>query len=106
MPAFLLVFVVSPLSSIAKDQVGFLRSLGFEVAFIGESDIIERNIKAHFLYGSPESIVGDIKFKEMFSHLHYGQNVAAIVCDEVQVFFCLGEKRKMKMNPLGNGVVL
>ena len=48
MPAFLLVFVVSPLSSIAKDQVGFLRSLGFEVAFIGESDIIERNIKAHF----------------------------------------------------------
>ena len=55
MPAFLLVFVVSPLSSIAKDQVGFLRSLGFEVAFIGESDIIER-IKAHFLYASPESI--------------------------------------------------
>ena len=41
MPAFLLVFVVFPLSSIAKDQVGFLRSLGFEVAFIGESDIIE-----------------------------------------------------------------
>ena len=55
-------------------QVGFLRNLGFDVAFIGESekldndiDIIEGNIKAQFLYGSPESIVGDIKFKDMFS---------------------------------------
>lgn len=56
--------------------------------------IIEGNIKAQFLYGSPESIVGDIKFKEMSSHLHYRQNVAAIVCDEVQVF--RGEKRDEK----------
>ena len=99
MPAFLLVFVVSPLSSIAKDQVGFLRSLGFEVAFIGESDIIERNIKAHFLYGSPESIVGDIKFKEMFSPLHYGQNVAPIVCDEFQVFFLFRGEKKDENEP-------
>ena len=50
MPAFPLVIVVSVLSSIVKDQVGFLKNLGFEVAFIGESekldnDIIEGNIK-------------------------------------------------------------
>ena len=88
MPSFPLVIVISPLTSIVKDQVGFLRNLGFEVAFIGESekldnDIIEGNIKAQFLYGSPESIVGDIKFKDMFSQLHYRQNVAAILCDEV-----------------------
>ena len=96
MPAFPLVIVVSPLSSIVKDQVGFLTNLGFEVAFIGEGDIIEGNIKAQFLYGSPESIVGDIKFKEMFSHLHYRQNVAAIVCDEVQVFSFRGEMKDEK----------
>ena len=53
-----------------------MRNLGFEVAFIGESekldnDIIEGNIKAQFLYGSPESIVGDIKFKDMFSQLQF-----------------------------------
>ena len=96
MPEFPLVIVVSPLSSIVKDQVGFLTNLGFEVAFIGEGDIIEGNIKAQFLYGSPESIVRDIKFKEMFSHLHYRQNVAAIVCDEVQVFLFRGEKKDEK----------
>ena len=76
MPPFPLVIVVSPLTSTVKDQVGFLRNLGFEDAFIGESekldnDIIERNIRSQFLYGSPESIVGDIKFKDMFSQLHY-----------------------------------
>jgi len=96
MPAFPIVIVVSPLSSIVKDQVGFLTNLGFEVTFIGEGDIIEGNIKAQFLYGSPESIVGDIKFKEMFSHLHYRQNVAAIVCDEVQVLLFRGEKKDEK----------
>ena len=96
MPAFPLVIVVSPLSSIVKDQVGFLTNLRFEVALIGEGDIIEGNIKAQFLYGSPESIVGDIKFKEMFSHLHYRQNVAAIVCDKVQVFLFMGEKKDEK----------
>ena len=96
MPEFPLVIVVSPLSSIVKDQVGFLTNLGFEVAFIGEGDIIEGNIKAQFLYGSPESIVRDIKFKEMFSHLHYRQNVAALVCEEVQVFLFMGEKKDEK----------
>ena len=96
MPTFPLVIEVSPLSSIVKDQVRFLTNLGFEVAFTGEGDIIEGNIKAQFLYGSPELIVGDIKFKEMFLHLHYRQNVAAIVCDEVQVFFFRGEKKDEK----------
>ena len=88
MPAFPLVVVVSPLSSIVKDQAGYLRNAGFEVAFIGESKkldkvIVKGNIKAQFLYGSLESIVGDIKFKEMFSQLHYRRNVVAIVCEEV-----------------------
>ena len=88
MPSLPVVIVVSPLSSIVKDQVTYLRSHGFEAAFIGESakqdnDIFEGKIKCHFLYGSPESFVGDIKFREMFSQQHYRQNVVAVVCDEV-----------------------
>ena len=87
MPSLPVVIVVSPLSSIVKDQVTYLRSHGFEAAFIGESakqdNIFESKIKCHFLYGSPESFVGDIKFREMFSQQHYRQNVVAVVCDEV-----------------------
>ena len=83
-----MVIVVSPLSSIVKDQVSYLTSLGFEAAFIRESekqdkDIIEGKVKSQFLYGSPESVVGDTKFRETFSQLHYRHNVVAVVCDEV-----------------------
>ena len=51
-----------------KDQVTYLRSHGLEAAFIGESakqdnDIFEGKIKCHFLHGSPESFVGEIKFR-------------------------------------------
>ena len=54
-----------------KDQVTYLRSHGFEAAFIGESgkqdnDIFEGKIKCNFLCGSPVSFVGDIKFREMY----------------------------------------
>ena len=59
LPAFALD-IAGSLYSIVKDQVGYLWNLSFEVAFIGESeklvkDIIEGIIKAKFLYGSPES---------------------------------------------------
>ena len=88
MPSLSVVIVVSPLSSIVKDQVTYLRSHGLEAALIGESakqdnDIFEGKIKCHFLHGSPESFVGYIKFLEMFSQQHYWQNVVAVVCDQV-----------------------
>ena len=47
------------------------------------NDIFEGKIKCHFLYGRPESFVGDIKFREMFSQQYYRQNIVAVVCDEV-----------------------
>ena len=88
MPPSPVVIVVCPLSSIVKDQVSYLRSLGFEAAFIGENekrdkDIVEGKVKCQFLYGSPESFVGDRKFKEMFFQPQYRRNVVAVVCDEV-----------------------
>ena len=43
--------------------------------------------------------MGDIKFKEMFSPLHHRQNVAAIVCDEVQVFFLFRGEKKDENEP-------
>ncbi|KAL9977790.1 hypothetical protein ACROYT_G015233 [Oculina patagonica] len=94
-----LVIVVSPLSSIVRDQVAFLRSLGLKATFIGESDkqdkdIIKGNANAQLLYGSPEAFVGEAKFREMFSTPHYRQNVVAVVCDEVHtVIHCLERQR-------------
>ena len=83
-----LVIVVCPLNSIIKDQVNYLRSLGLKAAFVGESaeidnKIIEGTAEIDLLYGSPESFVGDDKFRGMFSNDFFRKNVVAVVCDEV-----------------------
>ena len=43
-PALPLVVVVLPLASITKDQVVWLRSIGFEAAFIGECETSRQGI--------------------------------------------------------------
>ena len=53
-----------------------LRSLGLKDTFIGESDELDRRIingtaQIDRLYGSPESFVGEEKFREMFSNSYY-----------------------------------
>ena len=35
------------------------------------------------LFGSPESLIGDEKFRAMFSKSFYQKNTVAVVCDEV-----------------------
>ena len=83
-----LVVVISPLMSIVEDQVKYLRSLGVKAGYIGESKKSDREIldgKGDYalLYGSPESLTGDEKFREMFSMEFYQKNTVAVVCDEV-----------------------
>ena len=62
-----------------------MRNLGFEVAFTAESEKLEKYMIEGNIKASPESLVGDIKFKEMFSQLHYRRNVVVTVCDEVHI---------------------
>ena len=80
--------VVCPLKSIIKDQVSYFRSHGLKAASVGESDecdkrIINGNIRVNLLYGSPESFVGDDKYRGMFSLDFYRQNIVAVVRDEI-----------------------
>jgi len=84
-----LVTVVCPLNSIIKDQVKYFRSLGLKAAFVGESAeidkrIIEGTAEIDLLCGSPESFVGEDKFRGMFSNDFFRKNAVAVVCDEVQ----------------------
>ncbi|XP_044170887.1 ATP-dependent DNA helicase RecQ-like, partial [Acropora millepora] len=99
-----LVIVVCPLNSIIKNQVNYLRSLGLKAAFVGESDeinkqIIEGSVQIDILYGSPESFVGDDKFRQMFANDMFRKNVVAVVCDEVHTVVHWGERGSSKKNP-------
>ena len=87
-PSKPLVVIVSPLLSIMEDQVKWLRSRGFAAAYIGESNDKDRSIihgqgNFNFVYGSPESLAGDSRFRDMFSQDFYRRNTLAIVCDQV-----------------------
>ena len=85
-----LVVIVSLLLSIMEDQVNvkWLRSRGFAAAYIGESNDKDRNIiggqrNFNFVYGSPVSLAGDSRFRDMFSQDFYMRNTVALVCDDV-----------------------
>ncbi|XP_073238122.1 ATP-dependent DNA helicase RecQ-like [Porites lutea] len=89
-PSTPLVVVISPLMSIVEDQVKYLRSIGIQAAYIGEKGAFS------LLFGSPESLTGDKKFREMFSKEFYQKNTVAVVCDEVHTAVHWGESTDNK----------
>jgi superfamily II DNA helicase RecQ len=80
-----LVIVIAPLVSIMKEQCSKLNKLGFNATYIGkdasESDRIIRGL-FEFLFGSPEQLVGEVKWREMLKSDVYTENLRALVVDE------------------------
>ena len=65
------LLVVSPLASITKDQVVWLRSVGFEATFIGECETSDKELlggkrKVDFVFISPEVLVKKESVRKMF----------------------------------------
>ncbi|XP_068726455.1 putative ATP-dependent DNA helicase Q1 [Montipora capricornis] len=84
-----------------KDRVKYLRSIGIQAAYIGESktkdaEILNEEGALSLLFGSPESLTGDRKFREMFSKKFYQENTVAVVCDEVHTAVHWGESTDNK----------
>ena len=85
-----IILVVSPLISLMKDQVEKYSGKGVKCAYIGqenESDspsLDESILKGeyHILYSSPESLLGNNKWRDMLSSPVYQKNLVAIVVDE------------------------
>ena len=68
-----------------KEQCSKLNKLGFNATYIGkdasESDRIIRGL-FEFLFGSPEQLVGEVKWREMLKSDVYTENLRALVVDE------------------------
>ena len=85
-----IVLVVSPLINLMKDQVSRLNSLG--ISAISLSDVSsESEIRAvengsySIVYGSPESWLGETKWRKMLSSDIYQKSVRALTVDEAHV---------------------
>lgn len=80
--------VVSPLTSLMKDQVAKYSSRGLKCAYIGDeqdNEIVKSGVVAgdfQLIYMSPESLLCVLKWREMFRSTVYQENLIAIVVDE------------------------
>ena len=83
------IVVVSPLISLMKDQVEKYNGKGVKCAYIGQeieihSQCLDESIlkeEYHILYSSPESLLGNDKWRDMLSSPVYQKNLVAIVVD-------------------------
>ena len=85
-----IVIVVSPLVSLMKDQVSRLTSLG--ISAICLSDIITEsqrkaveNGQYSIVYGSPETWLGDERWRKIVSSDSYKKSVRAVAIDEAHI---------------------
>jgi ATP-dependent DNA helicase RecQ len=77
------VIVLTPLLSIMKEQTERLCELGFRATYIWKDATEDEQIlqgQYQFVFGSPESIVGDKKWTDMISV--YGDRLKLVVVDE------------------------
>ncbi|VDI74708.1 ATP-dependent DNA helicase RecQ [Mytilus galloprovincialis] len=79
------VLVIAPLLTIMSEQSEKLQKLGFKATYIGknvsENEVIEQG-KYDFVFGSPEVLVGDTKWREILKSDVYQKHMALIVVDE------------------------
>ncbi|XP_078355691.1 bifunctional 3'-5' exonuclease/ATP-dependent helicase WRN-like [Oculina patagonica] len=96
-----IVIVVSPLVSLMKDQVSLLSSLGISAISLN-SDTLEtergniENGRYSIVYGSPETWLGDTRWRKMLKSDTYQKSVRAIAVDEAHVICHWGQSKSQK----------
>jgi ATP-dependent DNA helicase RecQ len=77
--------VVAPLLSIMKEQTDRLNALGFKATYIGKDSRENLHIQSgyfQFVFGSPELLLGDAEWRNMFSSDVFRRKLRLIVVDE------------------------
>ena len=77
--------IIAPLTTIMKEQVDRLNGLGYKAIYIGtEEDDIQgiKNGHYHFVFGSPELLVGNEKWRDVIKSPTFQANHRLTVVDE------------------------
>ena len=85
-----IVIVVSPLISLMRDQVSRLTSLGVKSICLSEvsSEAVRKDVERglySIVYGSPESWLGDQRWRKMISGETYRTSVRTVAIDEAHI---------------------
>uniref|UniRef100_A0A8W8N9U5 DNA 3'-5' helicase n=2 Tax=Magallana gigas TaxID=29159 RepID=A0A8W8N9U5_MAGGI len=79
------VLVIAPLQSIMKEQTERLQKLGFSAMCVGDEEFNDPRLtkmECDFLFGSPEALLGDRKWRERLQTPEYQRKIKLIVVDE------------------------
>lgn len=80
-----ILIVISPLKSLMADQINYLRGLGIKAASIGDDNEENKKIlngEFTLVYTSPESLLGNSKWRNMLKSRTYQESLIGIVVDE------------------------
>lgn len=85
-----IVLVVSPLTSLMRDQVGRLNSLGISAVSLQDitSDLMRKSVingEYSIVFGSPELWLGDERWRNMVGSDIYKKSVRAVAVDEAHI---------------------
>ena len=81
-----IVLVISPLVSIMEEQVKMLTDKGISAAYAGQNDSTDADIaagKVSIVYGSPETFVGQNKWRKILQDDVFRQRLVGLAVDEV-----------------------
>lgn len=80
-----IIIMISPLVSLMEDQTNFLRKFGISAASIGEDKALDLRIEkgeCFVVFSSPESLLGNGRWRNLFSSDVFKKNLIGIVVDE------------------------
>ena len=79
------IIIISPLVSLMEDQTSYLRKCGISACSIGEDKVFDMRIEKGeccVVFSSPESLLGNGRWRSMLSSDVYQKNLIGIVVDE------------------------
>ena len=82
------VLVITPLTAIMQEQCDFLNTLGIKAAMIGkdkDKDIEKLEGNTTYVFTSPETIVGQLKWRNMVKSRVYQERLVLFAVDEAHV---------------------
>ncbi|XP_056022171.1 recQ-like DNA helicase BLM [Ostrea edulis] len=82
--------IISPLLSIIKEQVNRLTGLGFRATYVGMSDCCKGDLSKgyyQFVFGSPEALVGNDEWRDIFRHPEFSARHRLTVIDEAHTVY-------------------
>ena len=81
-----IVLVVSPLVSIMEEQVKMLKEQGISAAYAGQDPATDEAIatgQVSIVYGSPETLVGNAKWRSILQNDFFRRRLVGLAVDEV-----------------------